>query len=341
MKTIKKFFQLLVKQGLYRGRLFLEGTEYRFSAEKGFEQIEGQEVKIPALKIQAKKQKTIKREAVAEDEAVKAKTIPILSEKSSVEQKKNNIFSVISFVVFFAITVVAVYFGIKFFSKKPTSLQSDHPKQTATGIVDKEQNQKKGGMELTEKTTEYQKYINQARDYIVTENLEKARETLGKAKSIDDNEEIKKLEIELNTLEKLRKKTEKEKKEKAAKPQTPQTIKTVLIRDLSTQIVREYLRRLQNIRINLPKKINASGYINMKLEINEKGYISIPSYNDAGLTVTPVSKKGYVVELIKSGILIIQFPPPKDKRNRLVKVGNWRLNFQVTQYKQRMIIRKR
>jgi len=378
LKTIKKFFQLLTKQGLYKGQLFLEGTEFRFSTDKGFEQIEGQEVKIPTLKIQAEKKETIKREPVAADEfeieldkkekeelkvekiptlrdsistedhkidlykkpkkkvAKESEPISILSEKPPSEQKKKQLFTIISFVIFFIVAVFIVFFGIKFFSKK-SSLSIDNPEQTETAVTDQEQKTSETGENLTAKITEQQQYMNQTRDYMVAEDLENARESMEKAKYIDNNNEVKKLENELKTMEKLKAEAEREKIKKVEKPKT---IRTVSIRDLSTRVVRKYTRQLQNIRINLPKKIKASGYINMKLQINEKGNISISSYNDAGLNVKPSSKKKYVVELIKSGIWIIQFSPPADKKNQLVKVGNWRLNFQVSQYKQRMILRK-
>jgi hypothetical protein len=361
LKTIKKFFQLLAKQGLYKGQLFLEGIEYRFSVQKGFEQIEGQEVKIPTLKAQAKKKETIKREPVIAEELnvepdqkqkemlkvekempSELEPISILSEKPPSERKKNQLFTIISFVALIVVAVFVIIFGINFIKKKPSSTLKDNPQKEETAVMDTEsaRSETETGEVIIDQKAEFQQYVDRTRDYIVAEDLVKARDSLDKARSINNNELVKKLENEIKTLEKLKSEAAKEKLKKQEIKEKPKTIRTVLVRDLSSRIIGEYLRQLQNIRINLPKKINVSGYINANLQINKEGIISISSHNDAGLIVKPISKKRYVVDLIKSGIYMKKFLPPRDKKNRLVNVKNWRLNFQVSQYKRRMILRK-
>jgi hypothetical protein len=62
--------------------------------------------------------------------------------------------------------------------------------------------------------------------------------------------------------------------------------------------------------------------------------------HDSAIEINPDSKRDRVILQLKQMISGLQFKPPRDRSGRPVRVENWRLNFLVTQFKRRLILRK-
>lgn len=134
-------------------------------------------------------------------------------------------------------------------------------------------------------------------------------------------------------------KTEK-KEDRAESKKFPLYQDSVTIRDISSRLIREYNQHLRTIRIDLPRRAKVSGYLNINLSVNEKGQVYQFQLSDARISIKPESKRNLVVLYLKTAISNLQFTPPRDKYGRSVQMENWRLNFLVTQFKRRMILRK-
>ncbi|MCK4836576.1 MAG: hypothetical protein KAT17_08055 [Candidatus Aminicenantes bacterium] len=115
---------------------------------------------------------------------------------------------------------------------------------------------------------------------------------------------------------------------------------SVSIREISEKLIQEYNQQVKIIRMDLPRRVKVSGYVNINLFINEIGEVFLFQMNETGLNIKPDSKKKRVILKLKLTISALRFKLPKDKYGRPVKVENWRLNYQVTQFKKRMILRK-
>jgi hypothetical protein len=122
--------------------------------------------------------------------------------------------------------------------------------------------------------------------------------------------------------------------------QIPAFRDTVSIRDLSPALIRKYNQHLMFIRIELPRRTKVSGTVNIKFYINKDGEVYQFQLSSEGLTVKPQSRQNTVILRIKRAISTIRLDPPVDKYQRKVSVHNWRLNYMVTQFKKRMILRK-
>ena len=162
-------------------------------------------------------------------------------------------------------------------------------------------------------------------------------ESSTKTHSGDDRGEIKALETE---PENQKTKPEKPVVDKA-KPGEPMPYRhTISIREIPDTLNREYSQQVKTLRVDLPRKTKVSGYLNLNLFINESGKVSLPGHNDTGLRVDPDSRRKKVLKKLKEMISKLRLNAPIDKTGRTVKVENWRLNYQVTQFKRRMILRK-
>jgi hypothetical protein len=127
------------------------------------------------------------------------------------------------------------------------------------------------------------------------------------------------------------------------KPETPKPQpyrSTITIREIPDSLSHQYSQKMKILRLDLPRKTNVSGYLSLNMFINESGKVFLASLNDAAFRIEPDSKKKKVLKNLREVIEGIKLPVPVDQKGRTVKVSNWRLNYLVTQFKRRMILRK-
>lgn len=114
----------------------------------------------------------------------------------------------------------------------------------------------------------------------------------------------------------------------------------ISIRNISPALIPEYHARVNTLRIELPRKVIVSGMLAIDLNIDQNGKVVLFSLLDSGVEVRPDSRRSRVIMQLKQMISGLRFKPAVDRSGRPVRVENWRLNFMVTQFKRRMILRK-
>jgi hypothetical protein len=129
-------------------------------------------------------------------------------------------------------------------------------------------------------------------------------------------------------------------REKKATPGPTPFQEAVSIRSLSPELIESYHTAMNILRIDLPRKISASGTFNIDLYIDKSGKVYMFRTHDSAIEINPDSKRDRVILQLKQMISGLQFKPPRDRSGRPVRVENWRLNFLVTQFKRRLILRK-
>lgn len=316
LKIIKQLFKSLEKQGLYKGRLHYKYQAYIFSNESGIQEV--------AL------EKSLSRREVSEE----GKVVSTESGHSRFKKSKKNVRKLpqkktksrlLPKLLFPMVLVVVVLFVVIFFINRQMSRPEVDPHvETPLTAIDHPFDQ-------TDKVA-----VNQ------TEGREKDlfdqdTESGTKTHSGDDRGEIKALETE---PENQKAKPEKPVIDKA-KPGEPMSYRhTITIREIPDTLNREYGQQVKTLRVDLPRKTKVSGYLNLNLFIKESGKVSLSSHNDTGLRVDPDSRRKKVLKKLKDMISKLRLKAPIDQTGRTVKVENWRLNYQVTQFKRRMILRK-
>lgn len=332
MKQLKQFFKALEKQGLITATASHGEKEYRFTKSDGFQVIQP---KKPDASTEAPHQKgeiieiDFKEGAVPEIKSGRSKQPP---KRASWDQKRRREIRLLSRVVYvmaavaMVLLVVIAYTGRKANrdESQPTVLTDKNGWGESPDIVDKESPRDIGSQDEKE---DLQSEVEE-KPVVPSGAFEGEKKTVAGSESV--------VESRTGPVESERPKNN------TTPPDGPVSYReSVSILDISETLSRGYNRNVEIIRMELPRKVEVRGYVNITLFINKKGRVNLFKINDNALDVSPHSKKERVVLKLKTAISELRFKQPRDKHGRPVNVEDWRLNFQVTQFKRRMILRKR
>lgn len=332
LKIIKQLLKSLEKQGLFKGRLHYKYQAYIFSKESGIQEValekslsrreaseEGIDVEVDIKKSVP----TINRELVS------TKSGPSQFKKSKkkvreLPQKKTES-RLLPKLLFPMVLVVVVLFAVIFFINRQMSQpEADPHAETPLTATDHPFDQ----------TDEIA--VNQREDR-EKDLFDQDTESGTKTHSGEDRGEIEALETE---PENQKAKPENPAIDKAKSEEPMPYRHTISIRGIPDTLNREYSQQVKTLRVDLPRKTKVSGYLKLNLFIKESGKVYLSGNNDTGLRVDPDSRRKKVLKKLKEMISKLRLKAPIDKTGRTVKVENWSLNYQVTQFKRRMILRK-
>ncbi len=332
MKIIKQLFKSLEKQGLFKGRLHYKYQAYIFSKESGIQEvtleksISRREASEEGIDVEVKIKKsvpTINRKLIStESEPSQFKK----SKKSVRElpQKKTESRLLPKLLLPMVLVVVVLFVVIFFINRQMSRPEADPHTETSLTAIDHPFDQTD---EIAVNQTEDREKVLYDQD----------AESRAKIHSGDDRGEIKILETELEN----QKVKPKEPVVDKVKPREPMPYRhTITIREIPDTLSREYNQQVKTLRVDLPRRTKVSGYLNLNLFINESGKVFLSGHNDTGLRVDPNSRRKKVLKNLKEMISELTLKAPIDQTGRAVKVGSWHLNYQVTQFKRRMILRK-
>lgn len=320
VEAIKKFFGLLERQGLLVGRLKFQEREYRYSRDVGYREIPPD----PAAG-DTHRADTIAREDTPFESEISAK-------KRSV---RKYIWISISLISLAALAVVAYTLRLE---KKP-SIDTMNKSEVNAQVGEDET---VGEASLPPFDVE-------------TDPGDKQAEIGGAAAETDSKGTTQETERDKPRVEAKGEKTELAKdpvreptpSPETAKPERRETAgptrletQTLLIHNLRPGQIRLYSQKLKTVRVTCDEKLKLSGYFTVKLDIDADGSLKVVGYNADGMTVKPKRRKGRAIQSVLSALAGIRLSPPRDKQGRRARVKNWRLNFQVSFYQERIILRK-
>lgn len=307
MKIIKQLFKSLEKQGLFKGHLHYKYRAYIFSKDSGIQEV--------AL------EKPLSQRESSQDGVEVETVIPAGKKESRLLSR----LIVVLLTLVVGLLVFIVYLNKKMAEPEIDPFELKGPTDTQT-VVDPNMDKK---VPLTDSTEDLANSTEE-------DPIETGRDSGEPKKNIQKTETG---YPEKTPEDQVEPKIEK-KEDRAESKKSPLYQDTVTIRDISPRLIREYNQYLRTIRIDLPRRAKVSGYVNINLFVNEKGQVYQFQISDAGISIKPKSKRNLVVLRLKTVISKLQFTPPRDKYERAVTMENWRLNFLVTQFKRKMILRK-
>lgn len=357
MKVIKQLFKSLEKQGLLKGRLHVHNRIFIYDSELGIREepteksqtqreVSRDGIEIP---VAVKKPKpTIRRGAESPERGVSRKEEPKKKSKETSLLPKLLI-PLLLLVVVLLVAIITINRNLSQSEPDPAAVseteageQLDMVADSNTPVVDESvdsKNEQKADQTEAQQNRRYDLYLSRTRTCISEKKYEQARIALTRAKTYagDDLKEIRILEAELKDLSSGPKKTVDEK----PAPSKPAPYRsTITIREIPDTLSHQYSQQMKTLRVDLPRKTNVSGYLSLNIFISESGKLFLADSNETALKIDPDSKKKKVMRNLREMINGLKLPVPVDQEGRAVKVGNWRLNYLVTQFKRRMILRK-
>jgi hypothetical protein len=213
---------------------------------------------------------------------------------------------------------------------------------------------KKPIIKISYEDKQYERNFELAKNNYLNNNFSLADKYLKKAKSYKKTLELYQLDekIQKKLQESVKKKETKEVVKKAdlktnKKTNIKKNIKTISLFRLNQKLFKSYLSKIDTVRITVNEnrlyfknKITINGQLNIKVKIDEFGKLTFLEINQNNLIIKPFVYKKNIIRRIWKKLTNIKFKPPIDKRGNKVILGNWRVTFIVSKFKNKIILRK-
>ena len=215
---------------------------------------------------------------------------------------------------------------------------------------------KKPIVKLSYEDKQYERNFELAKNNYLNNNFSLADKYLKKAKPYKETLELYQLDekIQKKLQESVKKKETKTvvkkadlKTDKKAKTNIIKKTRTISLFRLNQKLFKSYLSKIDTVRITVSKnrlyfknKVTINGQLNIKVKIDEFGKLTFLEINQNNLIVTPLVYKKKIVRRIWKKLTNIKFQPPLDKKGNKVILGNWRITFIVSKFKNKIILRK-
>lgn len=215
--------------------------------------------------------------------------------------------------------------GISKKGEEPELIKDDIIKVEKARTTPLEQTTKKKETIQQVDEVKYKDNFNQAKIYYQAGLFDQALENVNKALQIKKSDELDKLEQEI--------------KEQKRKTQEKKEIRSVKLSNVLKYLSQNYYESIKHLEIqNVNPQIKVGGQVFVKLNISEKGRVSIQTFNDSRLKVTPEGQKNIITNLIQKTISSVAVAPPKDKSGETVKVEGWPLTFEVGKFRDKIVL---
>jgi len=243
---------------------------------------------------------------------------------------------------------------------KDSSKDLEAKNETKKKINDTEKNDdvetKKPIVKPSYEDTQYEKNFELAKNNYLNNNFSLADKYLKKAKSYKETLELYQLDekIQKKLQENVKKQETKTvikkadlKTDKKTKTDIKKNIKTISLFRLNQKLFKSYLSKIDTVRITVNEnrlyfknKVTINGQLNIKAKIDESGQLTFLEINQNNLIIKPFVYKKKIIRRIWEKLTNIKFKPPIDKKGNKVILGNWRVTFIVSKFKNKIILRK-
>jgi serine/threonine protein kinase len=108
---------------------------------------------------------------------------------------------------------------------------------------------------------------------------------------------------------------------------------------LPPEIMCLYDEKIKQIIVTpFPKEIKVQGPVYLTLSVSAEGKISVDTMTDTDLSVSPGEKREFVRQTIVAAVTSILLEPPKDRRDKLVRIENWQVSFTCGMFQGKLVL---
>jgi hypothetical protein len=125
------------------------------------------------------------------------------------------------------------------------------------------------------------------------------------------------------------------KKEPTEKEVQP-AVKLIQLPPEKIHLYNEKIKRI--IVTAFPEEIKVQGPIYLTLSVSAEGKISVDTITDTDLSVSPGEKREFVKQTIVTAVSSVLLEPPKDRRDKLVRIENWQVSYTCGVFQGKLIL---
>jgi serine/threonine protein kinase len=125
------------------------------------------------------------------------------------------------------------------------------------------------------------------------------------------------------------------KKEPTEKEVQP-AVKLIQLPPEKIHLYNEKIKRI--IVTAFPEEIKVQGPVYLTLSVSAEGKISVDTITDTDLSVSPGEKREFVKQTIVTAVSSVLLEPPKDRRDKLVRIENWQVSYTCGVFQGKLIL---